>query len=50
MHPLLTMETTEGSDPITEHRLRAVVAMVFWREQRRVWLLLTREMASRTSR
>jgi hypothetical protein len=34
---LLTMETTEGSDPITEHGLRMVVAKASWWEQRRIW-------------
>jgi hypothetical protein len=34
---LLTMETKEGSDPITEHGLRAVVARMSWWEQRRAW-------------
>jgi len=34
---LLTMETTQGADPITEHGLRAVVAMASWREQRDAW-------------
>lgn len=35
---LLTMATTEGSDPITEHGLRVVVARRSWREQRGAWL------------
>lgn len=34
---LLTMETAEGADPITEHRLRTVVAMTSWRGQREAW-------------
>jgi ParB-like chromosome segregation protein Spo0J len=34
---LLTMETTSGTDSITEHRLRAVVAQASWRAQRRIF-------------
>jgi hypothetical protein len=37
---LLTMATTEGADPITEHRLRGVVAQASWREQRVAWAIL----------
>ncbi len=40
---LLTMETKEGSDPITEHGLRAVVAQASWQEQRRCWSTTERE-------
>ncbi len=36
---LLTMETTEGADPITEHGLRVVVAKASWRKQREAWLI-----------
>ena len=34
---LLTMETTAGADPISEHGLRAVVAKASWGEQRSAW-------------
>ncbi|MCU0657350.1 MAG: hypothetical protein MUF64_19450 [Polyangiaceae bacterium] len=34
---LLMMETTAGADPITEHKLRCVVAQASWQEQREAW-------------
>jgi hypothetical protein len=40
---LLTMETMEGSDPITEHGLRVVVAMASWGEQRKTWFVVQAE-------
>jgi len=41
---LLTMETMEGADPITEHGLRMVVAHSLWQEQREAWASITAKM------